>query len=125
MPTTPNRDTVAITDLSALRGNYRRIQEYIGPSVRFMGVVKGNAYGHGMAECARTALDAGAAMLGVAYAMEGVRLREEGIQAPILVMACEGPDWVETLAVNNLTIGLASFETLRELKKYLRLERAR
>ncbi|MHB9027222.1 MAG: alanine racemase [Candidatus Latescibacterota bacterium] len=120
-----HRDTVAITDLSALRENYRRIQEYIGPAVRFMGVVKGNAYGHGLVECARTALESGAAMLGVAYAMEGVRLREEGIDAPILVLAGEGPEWVKEMVSHNLTMSLASFETLRELQKYLHAEQGR
>jgi alanine racemase len=120
-----HRDTVAITDLTALRENYRKIQKYIGPAVRFMGVVKGNAYGHGLMECARTALDAGAAMLGVAYVMEGILLREKGIEASVLVLASEGSEWVEEAVSHNLTLSLASFETLRELRKYLRAGRAR
>jgi alanine racemase len=90
-----------------------------------MGVVKGNAYGHGLVECAGTALEAGAAMLGVAYVMEGIRLREEGIDAPILILACEGPEWVKEMVSYNLTVTLASFETLRELQRYLRAEKAR
>ncbi len=119
MECSPRRDTVAITDLSAYRGNLRKIIRYVGPAVRVMAVVKGNAYGHGMVECARTALDAGCAMLGVAYALEGVQLREAGITAPILALACESPDCAEYLAGHDLTVGLPSFAVLRELRKVL------
>ncbi len=120
-----NRDTVAVTDLGAYRDNLKKIQAFIGPAVRLMGVVKGNAYGHGMVECARTALDAGAGLLGVAYACEGIQLRESGIEAPVLVLAAEDPGRIGDLIDHDLTIGLSSFETLLELKRCLHRKRAR
>lgn len=116
----PARDTVAITDLSAYRGNLRKIIRFTGPSVRVMAVIKGNAYGHGMVECARTALDAGCGMLGVAYIMEGIALREAGFTAPILVFSAESPEYMESLAGHDLTIGLSSRAALRELRKVLK-----
>ena len=35
-------------DLSALRHNYRSIQERVGLRVRIMAIVKADAYGHGL-----------------------------------------------------------------------------
>lgn len=115
-----NRDTIAITDLGAYKRNLVKIREYTGSRVRLMAVVKANAYGHGMIECARTALDAGASMLGVALASEGVALREAGITAPILVFSAESYDYFEMLICNNLTITLISGEMLIKLGKELK-----
>ncbi len=114
------RDTLAITDLSAYRDNLRTVMGIIGPSVRLLAVVKGNAYGHGMTECARTALDTGASMLGVAYAMEGIRLRDEGITAPILVMGAETGEFVPEMVAHGLTVGTPSMDTLAVVKKAAR-----
>lgn len=50
-------------------------------------VVKADGYGHGDVPVATTALEAGAAGLCVALVEEGVRLREAGIEAPILVLS--------------------------------------
>ena len=51
-----------------------------------MAVVKADAYGHGAPWIARAALDAGAAMLGVATVGEGQSLRAHGIDAPIVLL---------------------------------------
>lgn len=117
------RDTVAITDLSAYRENLLAIRKHTGPGVRLMGVVKGNAYGHGVVECARTALDAGASMLGAAYASEGIQLREAGITAPILLFSVEGPGHAADAVRNDLTLGIASCDMLGELRAVLRTEK--
>ncbi len=50
-----------------------------------MAVVKANAYGHGLVETARAALEGGAGWCGVARIEEALSLRQAGIQAPILV----------------------------------------
>ncbi len=115
----PDYDTVAITNLDAYKRNIQKIISHIGDSVQLMAVVKANAYGHGMAECAQTALDAGASILGVAFASEGAKLREAGITAPILVMAQESFDHIPSLIENDLIISLASFIMLDELKTVL------
>jgi len=114
-----DHDTVVITNLDAYKRNIQKIISYIGDSVQLMAVVKADAYGHGMLECARTALDAGASMLGVAFASEGAKLREAGITAPILVMAQESFDRIPSLIENDLTISLTSFKMLGVLKTVL------
>jgi alanine racemase len=82
--TTAYRATVAEVDLEAIRHNVRALQP---PSAELMAVVKADGYGHGDVPVARAALEAGATWLGVALVEEGLRLREAGIGAPILVLS--------------------------------------
>lgn len=73
-------------DLAVLRKNVRLIKESLPEGTRLMAVVKADAYGHGMVQVAREALQAGASYLAVALVEEGVGLREAGITAPVLVL---------------------------------------
>jgi alanine racemase len=77
------RPTAAHVDLGAIRHNAGALK----PSdAELMAVVKANAYGHGDVPVAKAALEAGATWLGVALVEEGIRLREAGVEAPILVL---------------------------------------
>jgi alanine racemase len=89
------RPTVAEVDLEAIRHNVRALKP---PGSELMAVVKADGYGHGAVEVARAALSAGATWLGVALVEEGERLREAGIEAPILVLS-EAPPGGERAAV--------------------------
>jgi alanine racemase len=73
-------------DTAAISRNARSIQRLIGERTSLMAVVKADGYGHGAVAVARAALQGGAASLGVATLAEGVELRQEGIQAPVLVL---------------------------------------
>jgi alanine racemase len=72
-------------DLGAIRHNARRLLEALGGS-ELWAVVKANGYGHGAADVARAALEAGASVLCVATVEEGVELRRDQPDARILVM---------------------------------------
>lgn len=74
-------------DRGALRRNVRAYKNLLGPRQRLCCVVKADAYGHGAIECARVMHSAGADMFAVATVMEGVRLREGGILASILLLS--------------------------------------
>lgn len=80
------RPTWAEIDLDALRGNVRRVAELVAPA-QVCAVVKADGYGHGDVPVAEAALDAGASTLAVALVEEGIRLREAGIRAPILLLS--------------------------------------
>jgi alanine racemase len=80
------RPTYAEVDLGAIRNNVAALASLIAPS-ELCAVVKADAYGHGDAPVAEAALDGGANLLAVALVEEGVRLREAGIEAPILVLS--------------------------------------
>ena len=81
----PTRPTVAEIDLQALAGNLLGIRKKVGRDVRVMGVVKANAYGHGILEVSRYLERQKIDYLGVANAEEGVLLREHGIRTPVHV----------------------------------------
>ncbi len=78
------RPTVVEVDLDAVAHNVRLLRP---PGAELMAVVKADGYGHGGAEVAVAALEAGASGLGVALVEEGLGLRERGVGAPILVLA--------------------------------------
>ncbi|MEH6472047.1 MAG: alanine racemase [Halopseudomonas sp.] len=79
------RDTWAEIDLDRIYHNVSHIKAHSGFSQLFA-VVKANAYGHGDIEVARTALEAGATHLAVAFLDEAIRLRQYFPSQPILVM---------------------------------------
>jgi alanine racemase len=68
---------------SAIESNVRRLRE-LAPTPDLMVVVKANGYGHGAELVARAAVAGGATWIGVADIDEALRLREAGIEAPIL-----------------------------------------
>lgn len=80
------RPTYVEIDLGAIVHNVSTIRELIAPSL-LCTVVKADAYGHGDVPVAGAALEAGASMLAVALVEEGARLRESGIEAPILLLS--------------------------------------
>jgi len=80
------RPNWAEVSLSALRHNFRVVQEHVGPEVTICAIVKCNAYGHGVEECAPALEQAGAKWFGVTSTDEGVLLREAGIGGRILVL---------------------------------------
>ena len=79
------RPTEMLVDLDALAENFRAIRKQVGGK-KIMPVIKCNAYGHGLTECARVLETAGADFFGVAVLEEAVALRLAGVKIPILAM---------------------------------------
>jgi alanine racemase len=73
-------------DLEAVRKNVRTLAALIAPA-KLCAVVKADGYGHGDVPVAEAAVEAGASWLAVALVEEGVRLREAGVEAPILLLS--------------------------------------
>lgn len=78
--------TVMEVNLDAVRANYHYFRSHIGNGVKMMVMVKAQGYGSGSHEVASVLQDLGVDYLGVAYADEGVALREAGIKTPIMVL---------------------------------------
>jgi alanine racemase len=96
------RPTYAEVDLTAVKHNVASFVALVAPS-QVCVVVKADAYGHGDVPIATAALDAGAAWLAVALVEEGIRLREAGIEAPILVLSEPEPGSAPDVAEWDLT----------------------
>ncbi len=73
-------------DLDAITNNVTMICNAVAPT-EVCAVVKADAYGHGDVPAAEAALAGGASWLAVALVEEAVRLREAGIDAPILLLS--------------------------------------
>jgi alanine racemase len=96
------RPTYVEIDLGAIAHNVTAFKALIAPS-RLCTVVKADAYGHGDVPVASAALDAGSDLLAVALVEEGARLREAGIEAPILLLSEPSPDDAGDVARWELT----------------------
>jgi alanine racemase len=107
--------TWAEIDLDAIAFNLRAFQKHVGERVKVIAVVKANAYGHGAAPVARAALQAGAGMLAVHRAIEGVELRNAGIGAPTLVMGYTPPSGAALVAEWQLTPSVITLEFAQAL----------
>lgn len=94
-------------DLKQLRQNIAVICNFIGDKL-FCLPVKANAYGHGLCQVGKVAEEAGVDYLGVAHLQEGVRLRNAGIQIPILVFGAIHEDQILDLINFNLEFTIAS-----------------
>ena len=73
-------------NLDAVSENTRALSRLVAPT-KVCAVVKADGYGHGDVPVAEAALGGGAEWLAVALLEEGIRLREAGIEAPILVLS--------------------------------------
>jgi alanine racemase len=81
------RPTVARVDLGALRHNHREVRRRLASTgCAVLAPVKADAYGHGLVPVARTLADEGVDWFGVALLEEGLELRANGIDCPILVL---------------------------------------
>ena len=89
--------TWAEIDLDALAHNYHQARKKTGPGVRYLGVVKADAYGHGAVQIARKLEELGADYLAVSSLDEARELRGKGIAMPILILGHTPPAMVPAL----------------------------
>jgi alanine racemase len=104
-------------DLKAIAHNIKELRRITHPDARLMGVVKANGYGHGAIEVARCALQNGAEVLGVARIEEGMRIREAGIEVPILIFGYTLPDLTAKLLDYDLTQTVYTYASAQVLSQ--------
>ena len=108
------RPTRIRVDLDALTHNLRALRRHCGVPV--MGIVKANAYGHGLVPVALHLQAQGVEQLGVAFVEEGIALRQAGVHVPVLVMGgIYGPQ-VARFIVHDLEITVSSLDKLRQVE---------
>jgi alanine racemase len=108
------RPTRIRVDLDALTHNLRALRAFAGVPV--MGIVKANAYGHGLVPVALHLQAQGVEQLGVAFLEEGVALRRAGIRLPILVMGGIFGPQASQLIAEDLEITVSSIDKLRQVE---------
>ena len=118
MSVNPNRSAARAwveIDLPAIDRNVGRIKQALPPHVRYVAVVKANAYGHGMPEVATRLLQAGGDCFAVANVAEAAMLREIGHDADILLLSPTLPDELPRALSLGLDITLNSLEEAKAL----------
>jgi alanine racemase len=111
-----NRTWIEV-DYGAIEKNTALLKSLVKENVKMMGVVKSNAYGHGMVESARAVLRGGATWLGVDEIPEALELRKARMKAPILVLGYTLPEFYKVAAQNNISLTISSLESLQNLAK--------
>lgn len=107
------RATVAEIDEQKLRENFDLVRKQAN-GAEIMAIVKANAYGHGIVECAEIFRQCGAEMLGVAFVCEAEEIRASGNSMPIVVLTPPFPDEAEQFCLLNLELVACSREVLRQ-----------
>lgn len=122
------RPTWIETDISAIANNMRILRDHIGADTRYLTVVKADAYGHGADAVLSEALKQGAWGGAVAIPEEGVKLREQGFDCPLLVLggadaACAhvAVEYFLSQAVPDMAVLRLMYEAARDTGKHARV----
>ncbi|MBL0741700.1 bifunctional UDP-N-acetylmuramoyl-tripeptide:D-alanyl-D-alanine ligase/alanine racemase [Chryseolinea lacunae] len=116
--------TVMEVDLNALVHNLNFFKSTLRPSTKIMVMVKAFAYGSGSTEIANLLQYHRADYLGVAYADEGVALRKNNIDLPIMVMN-PSEESFDSIFDHRLEPEIYSFKIFHALLHYLKGKPAR
>ncbi len=100
--------------LKVLAENYNRIKAYTAPA-KMMPILKANAYGHGLVRVAQLMQEFKADYIGVAVLEEGILLREQGINIPILVLGGIWGNQIPIFIKHDLTITASSLGKLKQI----------
>ena len=107
--------TEAVIRLDALTHNIRNIKSRLHDGCEIMAVLKGDAYGHGLAAIYPTLKANGIGRYAVAICDEGAMLRNAGCTDPILILGDTCDDCLPMLVQYNLTPTIFCVETAAKL----------
>ncbi len=105
-----NRITI---DLTAIRDNFRLLQDLAGSAIEILAMVKSDAYGHGLIRCAKALASVGASYFGVAELDEAVALRAAGIDDQIVIfLGCRNVQALIHYKLSPVVFDLASIKAI-------------
>ena len=97
-------------DLAALERNLKLIRASLPARIKYVAVVKADAYGHGLHQTVARLMHAGADLFAVANVTEAAAIRELGPGWPILVLGPLLPEEDKSLVEHDLTGTVSSAE---------------
>ena len=110
--------TWAEIDLDNIEYNLKTIKGALGNGVKLCCVVKADGYGHGAPEVSRLFEELGADILAVSNIEEALQLRQAGITLPLLILGYTPAECAQTLATNNISQCVYSYEYGLALAQY-------
>jgi alanine racemase len=107
-------------NLDNLQNNIRYVKSLLPTGTKVLLPVKADAYGHGSLAISYAAMQAGIDFLGVAHLFEGIALRENKVNARILILSpCMEQDF-PLLVKHNLTPSIQDYKTAKKLSDFLK-----
>ena len=94
-----------------LNSNLSQFRKLVGEKVKIMGVVKANAYGHGLVVTSKI-IEKNVDWFGVDSLVEGIELRKNNIKKPILVLGYVELGDLKTAVKNKLSLTVYNKETI-------------
>lgn len=116
--TAKSHETVLEINLNALEQNLQTFRSMLPPDVKLMAMVKAFSYGSGSYEVANLLQFNKVDYLTVAFADEGVDLRQHGIELPIMVLSPDEQVF-ESLLAHRLEPEIYSFRMLEAFITFL------
>ncbi|KKB39745.1 alanine racemase [Bacillus thermotolerans] len=113
------RDTWAEINLDDIAYNVKEALKLLGKNEKLFAVVKANAYGHGDVQVAKTAVEAGAEGLAVAFFDEALSVQKAGLAVPLLVLGASRPDVAGLAAERDISLTVFQLEWLQKAEKLL------
>ncbi len=105
--------------------NMQTIRASLPENVKYLGVVKADAYGHGAVAAARALEKGGADYLAVACLDEAAELRQHNITLPILILGPTPSQYTPQLLHYDLTQAVGSLESAEALSRAAAAARGR
>lgn len=109
------RGAWAEINLDAVAHNVQAAKANLKPTTKLCAVVKADAYGHGAVRVAQEAVRNGADFLAVALLQEAVKLRDAGIDTPILILGAMLPEVAELVVRYDISQAVFDEERLYAL----------
>lgn len=113
--TAPGTRNLLSVDLDAIAHNLAQLKALLPSGSEVAGVVKADAYGHGLLPVAQRLSAEGVAALAVAEVNEGAHLRQAGLEESILVLVDPGPEEAAEAVRWKLTPFVGRTDTLEAL----------
>jgi len=104
-------------DLAALERNLRLIRASLPAHMRYVAVVKADAYGHGLHQVAARLMHAGADLFAVANLAEAAALREITPDWPILLLGALLPEEARFAPEYDVAVTVSSVEEVERLDR--------
>ena len=111
------RNTYIEIDLDNIKYNVEMLVKRYSEYNYHFGVVKADCYGHNGNRMIKTIIDAGCNYLAVATLEEGLIIRKEFKNIPILCLGIIKPDYIDICIKNNITITANNYSYLKSINK--------
>jgi len=112
-----NNVTWVEIDLDAVAHNIRIMRKKVGKDRKILALVKADAYGHGAIEVSRTLVKNDVNMLGVAIPEEGIELRENNVNIPIMLLNPVLPEQVYEALKHSLELTICTLHSATEISR--------